>query len=285
MRKPLILGLFVLGFGFSVSAQQHAAVAVPSPAPAVAAHPAPAGQAAPHAATGHTTTSAHPVHRVSASSNVKTAVPHSKAPATMATHPLPPPPLGGAVNPLGGFVNSVTGATSSCNRRGSYQLPGLNACAPTTGVVLPFFGGGIYVPVPYYVDSSAPQEQPEDQQEEASNQPLTDSNVSPMDQGQGSFNGAPPPPTPRSSSNGINESLAQFVFVQRDGTKLYAVAYSFLNDKLHYVTKDGARRSVALDSLDFDATQKSNEDLGNTVNLPSLPSSGVALNLVPATLQ
>jgi hypothetical protein len=283
MRKPSVLGLLVLGFGFSVSAQQHAAVAVPASAPAAAAHPASAGQAAPHATPGHSATTTHPVHRVSASSNVKSAVPHSRTPATMATRPLPPPPLGGAVNPLGGFVNSVTGATGFCNRRGSYQLPGLNACAPTTGVVLPFFGGGIYVPVPYYVDSSAPQEQPEDQQEEASNQPATDSNPIPTDQGQGAFTGAPPPP--RSSSSGINESLAQFVFVQRDGTKLYAVAYSFLNDKLHYVTKDGARRSVALDSLDFDATQKSNEDLGNTVNLPSLPSSGVALNVVPAALQ
>jgi hypothetical protein len=187
------------------------------------------------------------------------------------------------VNPLGGFVNSVTGATSSCNRRSSAQLPGLNACAPTTGVVLPFFGGGIYVPVPYYADSSAPQEQPEDQPEEASNQPVTDPNAPATDQGPGAFAGEPP--VRRSSSGGINESLAQFVFVQRDGTKLYAVAYSFLNDKLHYVTKDGARRSVALDSLDFDATQKSNEDLGNTVNLPSLPTSGVALNVVPATLQ
>jgi hypothetical protein len=284
MRRALFLGPLLLGLTFSVSAQQHAAVAVPAPPAAAPAHAAPvASTATGHVAPVHPGTSAHPVHRVAASAGAKPTTSHVKTSTTAATRPLPPPPLGGAVNPLGGFVNSVTGATSSCNRRGSYQLPGLNACASTTGVVLPFFGGGIYVPVPYYADSSAPEDQPGDQPEEAANQSPTDANPALTDQGQGPYPGAAP--TPRASSGSINESLAQFVFVQRDGTKLYAVAYSFLNDKLHYVTKDGARRSVALDSLDFDATQKSNEDLGNTVNLPSLPSSGVALNVAPAAWQ
>jgi hypothetical protein len=278
MRKPLFFGLLLLGWSFPVSAQQHAAVPV-SAAPPVVVHPAPVG-AAGHVAPAHPTPSTHPVHRVAASSNVKPAVPRSKTAA--ATRPLPPPPLGGAVNPLGGFVNSVTGATGFCKGRGSYALQGLSACAPTTGVVLPFFGGAIYVPMPYYIDSSAPQEQAGDQQEEASNQP-TDGNPGVAEQGQEPS--VAMPSASRSSSSGINQALAQFVFVQRDGTKLYAVAYSFLNDKLHYVTKDGARRSVALDSLDFDATQKSNEDLGNTINLPGLPTSGVALNAAPAPLQ
>jgi hypothetical protein len=155
----------------------------------------------------------------------------------------------------------------------------LNACAPNSGVVLPFSAGGIYIPVPYYLDSSAQQEQPADQQEEASAQP-PDANPR-----EAAEEGVPPmAPTRSMASNNINESLAQFVFVQRDGTKLYAVAYSFLNNKLHYVTKEGAQRSVALDSLDFDATQKSNEDLGNTINLPSLPPSGVAMTDAPANV-
>jgi hypothetical protein len=279
MRKPLFFGLLLLGFSFPLSARQHAAVPV-SAAPPVVVHPAPVGAAGHVAPAAHPTASAHPVHRVAPSSNVKPAVPRSKT--TAATRPLPPPPLGGAVNPLGGFVNSVTGATGFCNGRGSYPLPGLNACAPTTGVVLPFFGGAIYVPMPYYIDSSAPQEQAGEQQEEASNQP-TDGNPGFPEQGQEPSTRMPV--ASRSGSSGINEALEQFVFVQRDGTKLYAVAYSFLNDKLHYVTKDGARRSVALDSLDFDATQKSNEDLGNTINLPGLPTSGVALHVAPAALQ
>jgi hypothetical protein len=277
MRKPLFFGLLLVGLTFPVSAQQHAPVPV-SAAPPVAVHPAPVG-ATGHVAPAHPTASTRPVHRVAASSNVKPAVPRSKT--ALAARPLPPPPLGGAVNPLGGFVNSVTGATGFCNRRGSYPLQGLNACAPTTGVVLPFFGGAIYVPMPYYIDSSAPQDQAGEPPEEASSQP-GDGNLGVAEQGQ-----EPPvgmPSASRSSSGGINQALAQFVFVQRDGTKLYAVAYSFLNDKLHYVTKDGARRSVALDLLDFDATQKSNEDLGNTINLPSLPTSGVALHVAPEPL-
>jgi hypothetical protein len=277
MRKPLFFGLLLVGLSFPLSAQQHAALPV-SAAPPVVVHPPPVAPAG-HVAPAHPMTSTHPVHRVAASSSVKPAVPHSKTVA--ATRPLPPPPLGGAVNPLGGFVNSVTGATSFCNGRGSYPLQGLSACAPRTGVVLPFFGGAIYVPIPYYIDSSAPQEQAGEQQEEASNQP-TDGNPGVAEQGQEPSVGMPS--ASRSSSGGINQALAQFVFVQRDGTKLYAVAYSFLNDKLHYVTKDGARRSVALDSLDFDATQKSNEDVGNTINLPSLPTSGVAFNVAPAAL-
>jgi hypothetical protein len=276
MRIPLFLGSVFFGLAFSVSAQQHAAV-VATPPPA-AVHPAPTSTATGHVAA-HPPSSAHPVHRLATStSGVKTVAPRAKTPATAATRSVPPPALGGAVNPLGGFVNSVSGANAFCNRRGSYPLQGLNACAPTTGVVLPFSGGAIYVPVPYYLDSSATAEeqQPAEGQEEAANQP-NDMNPPPAgEEGQIPEAGGPSPSSAaRSGNSGITESLAQFVFVQRDGSKFYAVAYSFMNDKLHYVTKDGARRSVPLDSLDFDATQKSNEDLGNTINLPSLPASGV----------
>jgi hypothetical protein len=265
MRKPLFFGVLLLGLATAVPAQQHAVA--PVAAPVVVARPVPVGAVAHPAAAPAHPAAAHPM-RV-AGTNVKPTVAHKRTPATLPSRPVPPPPLGG-------FVNSVTGATSACNRRGSTALTGLNACAPNTGVVLPFFAGGIYIPVPYYVDASAAPEQPADQQEEAANQP-PDSNSREEEEG-----AAPVAPSRSyTSSNTINESLAQFVFVQRDGTKFYAVAYSFLNDKLHYVTKDGARRSVALDSLDFDATQKLNENLGNTINLPSLPASGVASNVEP----
>lgn len=275
MRIPSFLGFLFFGLAFSVSAQQHAAVAVAAPPAAV--HPAPAGTATSHIAAAHPPSSAHPVHRVATSgSGLKTVAPRAKTPATAATRPVPPPPLGGAVNPLGGFVNSVAGANAFCNKRGSYPLQGLNACAPTTGVVLPFSGGAIYVPVPYYLDSSAAgeEQQPPEGQEEAANQANDTNPPPPSEEGQIPEAGGASPAA-RSGNTGITESLAQFVFVQRDGSKFFAVAYSFMNDKLHYVTKDGARRSVPLDSLDFDATQKSNEDLGNTINLPSLPASGV----------
>ena len=89
----------------------------------------------------------------------------------------------------------------------------------------------------------------------------------------------------RAGSSTLNDSLAEFVFVERDGSKLYAVAYSFLDNRLHYVTKEGVRHTVTLDSLDLGTTQKLNEQLGNTINLPSLPPSGDALNISPAPLR
>lgn len=138
----------------------------------------------------------------------------------------------------------------------------------------------MYIPIPYYVDTT-PQEQPgpEGEEQAGNQQPENGGEQQPAEQ-------QPAAAVPyRAPANNVNESLAQFVFVQRDGTKFYAVAYSFLNDKLHYVTKEGVRRSVSVDSLDFDATQKFNEDLGNTINLPNLPASGVALNFTPAPLQ
>jgi hypothetical protein len=139
----------------------------------------------------------------------------------------------------------------------------------------------MYIPTPYYIDAGAPEQPGPEGQEQASNEPpATGGEPQPAEQEPAAV------ATPyRAPANTINESLAQFVFVQRDGTKFYAVAYSFLNDKLHYVTKEGIRHSVAVDSLDIDATQKSNEQLGNTINLPNLPPSGVALNVAPATLQ
>lgn len=185
---------------------------------------------------------------------------------------LPIPPA------LGGAVNSVTAGpgVGYCSPRRGFTLQGLNACPPNNAVVLPFAGGAIYVPIPYYADAGAPgpdqpgPDQPEVQQDAANEAP---------DAGDPqAYNGTSTAVPYRPNSNDVNQALAQFVFVQRDGSKLYAVAYSFVNDKLQYVTKEGIRRTIPLDSLDFDATQKINEDLGNTINLPAPMASGVALN-------
>lgn len=172
----------------------------------------------------------------------------------------------------GTFTTAATRIDSHhCNQHFSYPIQGLNPC-PTPGAGLGFYGGGYYIPIPYYYPEAAASEQPEGQQEEVAANDRQDNNPQEADQIAPAAEPAP------SASNEINEKLSEFVFVQRDGSKLYAVAYSFQNDKLHYVTKDGIRRTVALDSLDFTATQKSNEELGNTVNLPGVPPSGDALN-------
>jgi hypothetical protein len=62
---------------------------------------------------------------------------------------------------------------------------------------------------------------------------------------------------------------AEYVFVRRDGSLLFAVAYSWENGTLRYVTKDGLRRSVTEDALDMDATQRFNEQRGLSFRTPA----------------
>ena len=62
---------------------------------------------------------------------------------------------------------------------------------------------------------------------------------------------------------------AEYVFVRRDGGLLFAVAYSWDNGMLRYVTRDGFRRSVTQDALDLDATQQFNEQRGLSFRLPA----------------
>ena len=61
----------------------------------------------------------------------------------------------------------------------------------------------------------------------------------------------------------------QYVFVRRDGTVFFAVAYSWQAGNLFYVTQDGLRRSVTSDVLDLDATQQFNEQRGLTFRAPA----------------
>lgn len=50
-----------------------------------------------------------------------------------------------------------------------------------------------------------------------------------------------------------------YVFVRRDGKLIFAVAYLQEKDHLEYITRDGLRRTVALDALDLNATKNFNE--------------------------
>jgi len=64
----------------------------------------------------------------------------------------------------------------------------------------------------------------------------------------------PPPPAPEPAPD-----PASYVFVLRDGTMAFGVAYTWENGTLHYVTPEGQRRSIAADALDVNATTKFNE--------------------------
>jgi hypothetical protein len=62
---------------------------------------------------------------------------------------------------------------------------------------------------------------------------------------------------------------SEYVFVRRDGGLLFAVAYSWDNGTLRYVTRDGVRKTVTQDSLDMDATQQFNEQRGLSFRVPA----------------
>jgi hypothetical protein len=62
---------------------------------------------------------------------------------------------------------------------------------------------------------------------------------------------------------------AEYVFVRRDGELLFAVAYTWQNGTLRYITRDGIRNTVAVDALDLTATEQFNEQRGLTFHLPA----------------
>lgn len=149
----------------------------------------------------------------------------------------------------------------------------------TAGVVVPFGGGGgFYLPIPYYSAPSAP--------EEEQGPPPPPPGYYPPEQYQGQNQGnngqnqvsaQQPTPAPAPAYSAPSEPVYEYVFVKRDGTKIFAVAYSLTKDNLQYITKEGLRRTLPLTALDFEATQKSNEERGNTVTLPSPPPSAMAM--------
>jgi hypothetical protein len=146
--------------------------------------------------------------------------------------------------------------------------PGWGNRFRTTGVIIPFGGdGGFYIPVPYYMPPAPEEEAPPN--ENAAEQPDNTANQQVAAE-------QPTAPTAAPSFYPPSEPLYEYVFVKRDGTKIFAVAYSLTQDKLQYVTREGLRRSLPLNALDFDATQKSNEERGNTVTLPMPPPSAMA---------
>jgi len=67
----------------------------------------------------------------------------------------------------------------------------------------------------------------------------------------------------------LQNDAPEYVFVRRDGGLVFAVAYSWDNGTLRYITRDGVRRSLARDALDMDATQQLNEQRGVNFRSPA----------------
>lgn len=65
------------------------------------------------------------------------------------------------------------------------------------------------------------------------------------------------------------EQPPEYVFVRRDGGLLFAVAYSWENGTLRYVTREGTRRTVSRDAIDLPATEQFNEQRGLNFRSPA----------------
>jgi len=130
-------------------------------------------------------------------------------------------------------------------------------------VLFPFFdgGGGYYVPTGPDISGDVQGDgQAVDDAEDQG--PLDDR---PYDQAprMGNVN-RPPVEQP-----GPQVNVPEYVFVRRDGTVFFAVAYSWDQESLRYISSEGTRRSVSRDTLDLKATQQFNEERGLTFRSPA----------------
>jgi hypothetical protein len=131
------------------------------------------------------------------------------------------------------------------------------------GVLFPFFdGGGYYVPTgPGIVGDSQGDGQGVDDAEDLG--PGPDDRTLERVPRAGSVN-RPPVEQP-----GPQIDVPEYVFVRRDGTVFFAVAYSWEQGSLRYISSEGTRRSVSRDTLDLKATQQFNEERGLTFHSPA----------------
>jgi hypothetical protein len=279
MRKLFLASLLVLPS--SMLAAQHAGTAAAAPAVHAAA-PIHATPAAPiHSSSSHPaaihhsspgTHSANPSARLSTRGSGKAPTAH---PVHTAWEPgLPPNPIAPIPSSLA-YVNSVPTLFPFGHRCfssfGCIGGPGNHF--RNTGVVVPFGGlGGFYFPIPYYepyADDQGGEPAPSDAQAAQNDAIPSDDNHNQVAAEQPAIPSVAPYEPP-------SQPIYDFVFVKRDGTKIFAVAYSLTKDKIEYVSKDGLRRTISLDALDLAATQKSNEERGNIINLPPPPPAAMA---------
>lgn len=127
----------------------------------------------------------------------------------------------------------------------------------------PFTSGGIYFPMGGYAETEGAAEPPADgqTQEEQDSSPLVAETTPPQRVSEA--------PRARSNSNPTPAPASEYIFVRRDGTVFFAVAYSWVNGNLQYVTQDGLRKYVSASTLDIDATAQFNEQRGVVFHSPA----------------
>jgi hypothetical protein len=166
--------------------------------------------------------------------------------------------------------------TQTANAEDAYGTPGLGfdyahyaAVHPyfgrrrdRGGSVVPFIGGGIYLPTTGYIDSGVGAE-PDEEGSADNSAPAPDNmEAAPVQE-------APAIPRAWSRSNAAVAPSPEYIFVRRDGTVFFAVAYSWVNGNLQYVTQDGLRKLASQSTLDLDATAQFNEQRGVSFHSPA----------------
>lgn len=284
MRKLLVLGLLFLGIVTLTPARQRAAMPAAMPPVMRAMPPAMHAMPAVPVARGRVAPTRAPIQARPGTRTVTSGMKPVIARKPSWQPMLPQPPVNPFFPNPPGFIPGDAFTGQSCFVGDCYPVPGFGfdyehffavhpdwgLNHPVSGVVLPFFGGGgFYMPVPYY-NETTPQEG--DQQTASNGQPQPNSQSYPQESAS-QESAAPSYSRQNSYTYSPAQPVAEYVFVKRDGTTFNAVAYTLLKGKLQYVTKEGLRRTVPLDSLDLDATQKSNEERGTNIDFPGLPHS------------
>jgi len=148
---------------------------------------------------------------------------------------------------------AVCGSSGVDSRRRGQQVP----------LFFPFFDGGFVLP-----GSSAAVE--ENSTTDPSQQDAAEAESRERSRRYRASLQAAPTPTPAiETANPGPPSNDEFVFVRRDGTVFFAVAYAWENGTLRYVTSEGLRRTVKQDALDMGATQQFNEQRGVIFRSPA----------------
>ncbi|HKV60429.1 MAG TPA: hypothetical protein VJO16_00830 [Candidatus Acidoferrum sp.] len=255
VRQIIFAGLVVV-LPVSLQAQGRGAMAPSFHAAAVAPR---AVVTAPHAGAGTVVSGPRPV--------VRGGVPRSRV-------PMPVPRNTRPAGTRNHFIRNDFGLRADCA-----AAPGLGfdavhqaAVCGSIGVgsrfrrqqvplFFPFFDGGFFLP-----GSAAPVE--EGSETESAQAEIVDSEN--RDRGR-RYRVAEPqaaPPVVEAANAGPADN-EEFVFVRRDGTVFFAVAYSWEKGTLRYVTSQGLRHTVTQDALDLDATRQFNEQRGLNFRLPA----------------
>jgi hypothetical protein len=256
MRRSLILAVSLAIFSPFAAAQRHGTMSRGSMAPHAAAFASPVGSHIAPAGVVHMSSPARVVTRVITT--------HTRTGGTIVrvirSANIPRQRL--ADNDDLGFsqdFSSAPGLGFDETHLAATRRHGLGAHRRSrfNSGFFPFFEGGFVLPTPVVVEQAPANEVQEEIVEPDAQERIQ--RVRPHESAPAYSAEAAPAP---------QRETEEYVFVRRDGTVFFAVAYSWDNGTLRYVAQDGLRHSVAGNALDLGATQQFNEQRGLSFHLP-----------------